>query len=121
MDGLDFVVEQWLASIVPHAHMDGDACDADASEILMAVIGCRFAITDFLTSEKPETDFFGVMEAIKELKQQFITMAKPYLHRKFLSDWYLDLPVKVQLSFKHLHLVKIQEDRLRWQDGSLRK
>ena len=111
MDGLDFVVEQWLASIMPHPHMDGDACDADATDILMAIIGCRYAIIDFLTSEEPEIDFFGVMKSIKNLKQQFITIAKPYLHRRFLSDWYLDLPIKVQMSFKHLHLIKIQEER----------
>ena len=42
------------------------------------------------------------MKSIQELKSTFIKLAKPYLHTPFISNWYLDLPIKVEISFKHI-------------------
>jgi hypothetical protein len=104
LDGLDFVVEEWLESLhfFPKT-VNLVGCAEDATEVMMSIVSCRFAITDFLCNSESETSFMDVMKAIRDLKQNFLIIAKRYLDNVPLSNWYLDLPLKVQYSFKHLH------------------
>jgi len=120
LHGLDFVVEEWLAGMQGFPNIiDMDVCRQQASQVLMSVVGCRFTITDFLTNKESQTSFMDVMKAIKDLKQCFVILAKPYLNISPLANWYLDLPLKVQHSFKNIHMGEIA--RRREYDGALMK
>ena len=104
LDGLDFVLERWvegmIGSLPPEDH---EGVKETASQALMSVMACRFAIVDFMSNDSSVTEFMDVLRAIKELKQEFVYVAKPYHNIGHLFNWYLDLPLKVQFSFKYLH------------------
>ena len=78
-------------------------CEQHAAKLLTQVIICRFSIIDFFQPDDTRnTDFIEVMKAIRVLKQGFMILAKSYANTKILADWYLELPMKVQASFKHI-------------------
>ena len=102
LDGLDFVVEEWQEAMLEHNVPD---IEIVASEILCGIIGCRYAVLDYWRGRHEGSRNIGYLEAVKsiqELKSTFIKLAKPYLHTPFISNWYLDLPIKVEISFKHI-------------------
>ena len=102
LDGLDYVVEEWQEAMIEHKIPD---IEIVASEILSGIIGCRFAILDYWRGRDDGERNIGYLEAVKsiqELKNIFIKLAKPYLHTPFISNWYLDLPIKVEVAFKHI-------------------
>jgi len=100
LDGLDYVVEEWLESM---KDWKVGNCEQHAAKLLTHVIICRYSIIDFLQPDDTRnTDFIEVMKAIRELKQGFVILAKSYANTKILADWYLELPMKVQTSFKHI-------------------
>lgn len=100
LDGLDYVVEEWLESM---KDWKVGNCEQHASKLLIQIIICRYSIIDFLRPDDTRnTDFIEVMKAIRELKQGFVVLAKSYANTKILADWYLELPLKVQASFKHI-------------------
>ena len=112
LDALDYVVEEWLESMRRWSAMqpiNKEGCSQDASDVLMAVVGCRWSVMQFLGNDSTSEDysFIDVLKDIKELKQSFIKLAKPYLDTPPLGNWYLDLPLMVQYSFRHLHEQKI--------------
>jgi len=116
LDALDYVVEEWLESMRRWSSMqpiNKEGCEQDASGVLMSIIGCRYAIIDWLHNDEPEHTYMDVLRAIKELKQNFIKLAKPYLDTPPLGQWYLDLPMKVQYSFKHLHSIMMSRKRVK--------
>ena len=100
LDGLDYVVEEWLDSMKSYAVTN---CEQHAAKLLTQVIICRYSIIDFFQpNDTRNTDFIEVMKAIRVLKQGFMILAKSYANTKILADWYLELPMKVQVSFKHI-------------------
>tara|TARA_R100000152_G_C6768631_1_gene194194 strand:- start:566 stop:1057 length:492 start_codon:yes stop_codon:yes gene_type:complete len=115
LHGLDFVVKSWLEDMI---YSGADYGEQIAVEVQMQVMSCRFAIADYFMLEKecPElrhqTSYLQVLAEIRKLKQAFIKLAKPYAKANppcpFLSNWYLDLPIKVQSSFKYIHGMQIQ-------------
>ena len=110
LDGLDFVVERWLESMESVLHPEEHEGIRDvASQVLMSIMACRFAIIDFMSNESSVTEFMDVLRSIKELKQEFVYIAKPYHNIGHLFNWYLDLPLKVQFSFKHLHMMRVNK------------
>jgi len=112
LDGLDFVVQRWLESMLAVLHEDEHEDITDlASQVLMSVMTCRYVIIDFMGNESSVTDFMDVLRAIKDLKQEFVCIAKPYHNIGHLFNWYLDLPLKVQFSFKHLHMMRMNHNR----------
>tara|TARA_R100000458_G_C8236473_1_gene216693 strand:- start:656 stop:1144 length:489 start_codon:yes stop_codon:yes gene_type:complete len=127
LHGLDYVVKSWLEDMVYSGATYGENI---ASEVQMAIMSCRFAITDFFKLERecPElvdqTTYLQVLKEIGNLKQAFIQLAKPYAKADppcpYLSNWYLELPLKVQASFKYLHSKKIHKQaNVEW--GSMNK
>jgi len=104
LDGLDFVLERWVEGMIGSLPLeDHEGVKETASQALMSVMACRFAIVDFMSNDSSVTEFMDVLRAIKELKQEFVYIAKPYHNIGHLFNWYLDLPLKVQFSFKYLH------------------
>ena len=101
LDGLDYVIEEWLESMKSH---NVGNCEEHAAKLLTTIIVCRFNIIDFFQpDDTSNTDFLDVMKAIRELKQGFVVLAKSYANTQILADWYLELPMKVQASFRHIH------------------
>ena len=108
LDGLDYVVEEWQEAMIEHNIPD---IESVASEILSSVISCRFAIIDYWRGREEGERNIGYLDAVKTiqtLKNTFIKLAKPYLHTPFISNWYLDLPIKVEVSFKHIQRKMIE-------------
>ena len=102
LDGLDYVVEEWQEAMIEHKIPD---IEIVASDILSSIITCRFAIIDYWRGRAEGERNVGYLDAVKSiqtLKNTFIQLAKPYLHTPFISNWYLDLPIKVEVSFKHI-------------------
>jgi len=115
MHGLDYVVKSWLEDMIySEAHYGEEI----AVEVQMQIMACRFSIADYFMMErecpelKDQTSYLQVLTEIRKLKQVFIKLAKPYARADppcpFLSNWYLDLPIKVQASFKYIHGQQIQ-------------
>ena len=115
LHGLDFVVKSWLEDMI---YSGADYGEQIAVEVQMQVMSCRFAIADYFMHEnecpelRQQTSYLQVLAEIRKLKQAFIKLAKPYARANppcpFLSNWYLDLPIKVQSSFKYIHGMQIQ-------------
>lgn len=100
LDGLDYVVEEWLESMKSHKVIN---CEQHAAKLLTQIIVCRYSIIDFFQpDDTSNTDFLDVMKVIRELKQDFVVLAKSYANTQILADWYLELPIKIQASFKHI-------------------
>ena len=103
LDGLDFVIEEWLESMKNHSVAN---CEEHAAKLLTQIIICRYSIVDFFQpNDTSNTDFLDVMKAVRELKQGFVVLAKSYANTQILADWYLELPLKVQASFKHIQTI----------------
>lgn len=129
LDGFDFVVEEWLESMREFG-VSNVNIDKIASSVMMSVISCRFAIVDYFNQEREcpdlveETSYLEVLRTLKELKQSFMALAKSYAQTRYLSNWYLDLPLKIQAGFKYIHnkKVKAQKERLNeWNPGAVLK
>ena len=100
LDGLAYVVEEWLESMKDWKVVN---CERHAAKLLTQIIVCRFSIIDFFQpDDTSNTGFLDVMKVIRELKQDFVVLAKSYANTKILADWYLELPIKIQASFKHI-------------------
>ena len=111
LDGLDFVIERWVEGMEGSLPLEDHEGVRDiASQALTSIMICRFTIVDFISNNSSVTDFMDVLRAIKELKQEFVYIAKPYHNIGHLFNWYLDLPLKVQFSFKYLHNKRIGGD-----------
>ena len=115
LDGLDFVVEEWLDSLSLETsnEMEREASQGTASDVMLSVMWCRYAIKELWKvvdeDEERNIGYIDVMKSIKDLKQQFMSLAKRYSREPYLANWYLDLPLCVQSSFKNIHLKKIGE------------
>jgi hypothetical protein len=110
LDGLDFTIEEWLGLLQKNVtnQIESQNHDKVASDVLMSVMWCRYVMIDFwLPTEERTVEYIDVMKAIKELKQQFMKLAKRYSREPYLANWYLDLPLRVQASFKHIHMKKM--------------
>ena len=115
LDGLDFVIEEWLDSLSLETSndMEREASQGTASDVMLSVMWCRYAIKELWKvadeDEEKNIGYIDVMKSIKDLKQQFMNLAKRYSREPYLANWYLDLPLRVQSSFKNIHLKKIAE------------
>ncbi len=120
LDGLDYVVEEWLDALSGFKTMTPIQ---PASEVLMSIISCRYALIEFWKPEEERTvTYIEAMRTIRELKQEFMKLAKAYSREQVLANWYLDLPLKIQASFKHIHMKRIQREKGEfWLDGGLTK
>jgi len=117
LHGLDYVVKSWLEDMIYSGAEYGEDI---ATEVQMTIMSCRFAIIDYFQQERecPElresTTYLHVLKEIGLLKQAFVKLAKPYAKAQppcpYLSNWYLDLPLKVQASFKFIHSKKIHRN-----------
>jgi len=115
MHSLDFVVKSWLEDMI---YSEAHYGEQIAVDVQMSIMACRYAIADYFMLEKecPElrdqTSYLQVLTEIRRLKQAFIKLAKPYAKANppcpFLSNWYLNLPISVQASFKYIHGSHIQ-------------
>jgi len=124
LDGFDFVVEEWLESMKQFEIKNSDQI---ATTVMMAIIDCRFAIISFFDEEHEcpdlteSTDYLEVLKTIRRLKQAFMSLSKSYAQTRYLANWYLDLPLKIQAGFKHINNQKIK-NRIEWRDeGGLYK
>ena len=114
LDGLDYVVEEWLDSLSLETSnsMEHESSNETASNVLMTVMWCRYAIRPILDRRRGESNgrlHRVLMKAIRELKQSFMKLAKRYSREPYLANWYLDLPLRVQASFKNIHMKKISQ------------
>lgn len=113
LDGLDYVVEEWLDSLSLETSnsMEHESSNETASNVLMTVMWCRYAINQFWAEDEENrtVGYIEVMKAIRELKQSFMKLAKRYSREPYLANWYLDLPLRVQASFKNIHMKKISQ------------
>ena len=113
LDGLDYVVEEWLDSLSLETSnsMEHESSNETASNVLMTVMWCRYAIRQLWTEDEENrtVGYIEVMKAIRELKQSFMKLAKRYSREPYLANWYLDLPLRVQASFKNIHMKKISQ------------
>jgi len=118
LDGFDFVVEEWLESMNAFEISNADEI---ASAVMMSIIDCRFAIISFFDEERecPElresTSYLEVLKTIKHLKQAFMALSKSYAQTRYLANWYLDLPIKIQAGFKHINNQRIR-NRIEWDE-----
>ena len=124
LDGLDYVIEEWLGLLQKNVTnaVESKNHEEVASDVLLSVMWCRYVMIDFwLPKDERTVEYIEVMKAIKDLKQQFMKLAKRYSREPYLANWYLDLPLKVQSAFKHLHMKKMNQGRDSYERGSLQK
>ena len=124
LDGLDYVIEEWLGLLQKNVtnNVESKNHEEVASDVLLSVMWCRYAMIDFwLPKDERTVEYIEVMKAIKDLKQQFMKLAKRYSREPYLANWYLDLPLKVQSAFKHLHMKKMNQSKDSYERGSLQK
>ena len=124
LDGLDYVIEEWLGLLQKNVtnQVESENHASVASDVLLSVMWCRYAMIDFwLPTQERTVEYIDVMKAIRDLKQQFMKLAKRYSREPYLANWYLDLPLKVQSSFKYIHMKKIQKNSDTIDYGGLQK